>query len=384
MKIVFTLHDDPNPNAGGMGVTVALADAYRQMGHDVAWITFGDLPAQLPFRVKALLFPYLVAARLRKSRADVLDCAVGDGWLLGLTRRGVPDAREPLLTCRSHGLAQIATRHHREEVLRGNLELSWKYPIYWGGIRLREEASALRGADLSLMLNGEEERVGIEQLGLDAARIRIVDNGLSDEFLGRRLPALEPARGFRIAHIGSYLPHKGVHYSAAALAGILRSHPSADVTYFGTGSNSDQVRGAFPTALLSRVSVVPAYSRDELPKLLNGHSAVITGTLHEPFMLSTLEAMACGLVPVVTDTPGPTRYVRDRQNGLVVPRADSTALEAAVSELITNPGLWAELRSAAHATAQDYGWPRIARQTLGFYEEALERRRRDANGGRDR
>ncbi len=372
MKIAFTLHDEPKADAGGMGVTAGLTKVYRDLGHEVEWMTFGDLPARLSFQAKAPLFPFYVAKRLRAANFDVIDCAIGDGWVLGRTHRGA--ARRPLLACRSHGLSLIAHRHNQDEVRRGNLELSWKYPLYWGGLRLREEAAALRSAELVLLLNEEERLVAIEEIGLDASRIRVVDNGLPEEFIGLPLAELDPGANFQIAHIGSYLPHKGVHYSAAALSTILLRHANVSVTYFGTGEESDHVREAFPPDLQSRISIVPSFPHGDLPRLLEGFSAVVAGSLREAFMLSTLEAMAVGLVPVVTDIPGPTSYVRDGENGLIAPPADSAALAQAVERLLGEPDLFATLRKGAWETAQEYAWDRIARDTLGFYEEALARR----------
>jgi glycosyltransferase involved in cell wall biosynthesis len=337
-------------------------------------MTFGDLPGRLSFQAKSLLFPFYVAKRMRAGKLDVIDCAIGDGWVLGTTRRGAAAPSRALLACRSHGLSLIAHRHNQDEVRRGNLKLSWKYPLYWGGVRLREEAAALKSAELVLLLNAEERQVAIEEVGLDAGRVRVVDNGLPEEFIGLPLAELDPGARFQIAHIGSYLPHKGVHYSAAALSTILLRHANVSVTYFGTGEESDRVREAFPPDLQSRISIVPSFPHGELPRLLEGFSAVLAGSLREAFMLSTLEAMAAGLVPVVTDIPGPTSYVRDGENGLIAPAADSAALAQAVERLLAEPELFATLRRGAWATAQEYAWDRIARDTLGYYEEALAHR----------
>jgi glycosyltransferase involved in cell wall biosynthesis len=373
MRIEFTLHDEPGSDAGGMGVTSGLTRVYRERGHEVGLLCFADLPAGLPFLAKTIAFPGLVAARLRDAEVDVVDAATGDGWILGLLRRRQPRPR-PLLVCRSHGMSYLADRANREEARRGNLELSWKYPLYWGGLRPRQDTAAMRSADLCLYLNEREREIAIAELGIAPGRARVVDNGLPAELLGRPLAPLPPlAEGPRIAHIGSYLPHKGTSHLVAALERVFAAHPRAAATLLGTGADRDAVLSDFQPAARDRVEVIPRYERAALPELLSGHAITVSASIREGFPLGTLEAMACGLVPVVTDIPGPTQYVRDGANGLLVPVADPAAMAAAIEHLIADPERFERLRGAAHATAQEYSWERVGRQTLALYEEAMGR-----------
>lgn len=378
MQILFTLHDEFDANAGGMGVTAALADAYARRGNTVEYLTFADLPGPLPFRAKFMVFPEFAAFRLGRFSPDVIDASCGDTWIWARLPRGRRAAR-PLLVTRSHGLLHIADRARRAEAARGGIDLSWKYPLYWGGYRLREVAASYRSADLCLFLNEEEREYGIERFGLPEEKARVVDNGLPDFLLGREPEALEGSPGsFGIAHVGSYLELKGVRYTAAAVGAILERHPGAYVSFLGTSCPPERVLEDYDPGLRDRVRVIPRYRREELPELLRGHAVTVSSTLQDAFHLGTLEAMACGLAPVVAATAGPLQYVRDGENGIVVPQADGTAMEAALERLIADPALLERLRAAANLTAQRYGWERIADDTLGLYAEALERLGRPA------
>lgn len=372
MRILITLHDELNPDAGGMGVSVGLGESFRRLGHEVEYFSFADLPARLSFRAKALLFPGFVARRMRRGGFDVIDAAMGDVWLGGtLPRRLLPG--RPLLVTRSHGLTQMADQARREEARRGGLELSWKYPLYWGGFRLWEISRSLQVADLCLLLNDEELHYVRAELGLAPQAVRLVDNGIPDALLGGPFVAGPAGDPFRIAHLGSYLPLKGVRYVAAALSEVLERNPVAEASFLGTGCPVERVLADFPEPLWGRIAVHPNYERAQLPTLLEGHALVVSGTLKEGFPLATLEAMACGLTVVTTATPGPLQYVRDDENGLVVPRADAAALAAAIERLMSEPDRLRRLRERAHATAQRYSWKRVADDTLGLYEEALAR-----------
>ncbi len=372
MRIKFTLHDEPATNAGGMGVTLGLTEVYRRLGHEVDWLTYGDLPSYFPWGAKALAFPLYIAVKLARPSVDVLDCAVGDSCALGILRNWGVASRRPLLVCRSHALTHVSDEVRREEARRGNLELSWKYPLYWGGLRLSLEASAMRSADLCLLLNEREREVAINEIGVAEARAKVVDNGIAEFLLGQPLEPRSLDRGpFRIAHIGSHIHHKGIHYLAEALNAVLANHSGVRVTYLGSGVPAGEVLAQLDRRWHSRVEVIPTYERESLPRLLKDHMVVVSASLREGFPLGTLEAMACGLAPVVSDIPGPTQYVRDGFNGLVVPVAASVPLQDGIERLVGDPSLLAELRENAHATAQRYSWERIARETLDLYTEAL-------------
>jgi glycosyltransferase involved in cell wall biosynthesis len=374
MKVLFTLHDEGNPDAGGMGVTTGLARVYRELGHEVDSLNFGRLPRRVPFRAKALLFPEFGAYYMSRTDADVIDAANGDAWVFGHVRRRLKGARRPLLVTRSHGIVHTADVARREEAARGGIDLSWKYPLYWGGWKLKEVADSLRLADLCLFLNVEEHDYAIEHLGVDAARARIVDNGIPEDLLGLPLdlgPADEPVR---IAHIGSYIPLKGVRYATAALAEMLERHPDVSVSFLGPGCPAERVLADFPAAVHPRVKVVSKFRREDLPNLLAGHAIVVSATLKEGFGLGLLEGMACGLTAVTADAAGPLQFIIDGENGLVVPRADAPAIAAALEWLIADPPLLRRLRESAHTTAQGYSWKRIAPETLELYAEAMASR----------
>jgi glycosyltransferase involved in cell wall biosynthesis len=376
MRILFTLHDDFNLDMGGTGVIVGLGEVYRRAGHEVTYFSFDDLPRHLPFRAKALLFPQFVACHIERvhvrRRLDVVDASSGDAWLWAVRRRR-PHSEGPLLVTRSHGLEHVADAARRHEARNGTLRLSRKYPLYWGGYRLWETAVSFRRADLGLFLNQIDRAYALAHFGLQPEGAHIVDNGIPSFLLDRAFGSAR-ASAVGIAHIGGYLPMKGTHYLAAALNDVLARHSSLRVSFLGTGCEPERVLRDFDRGLHSRITVLPRYRRDELPWLLRDDSIVVSATLREGFGLGVLEAMACGLAPVATATPGPVQFVRHEENGLLVPPGDSGALADALNRLLANRDLLLALRRQAHDTAQRYSWKRIAHETLALYESAIEGR----------
>lgn len=375
MRILLTIHHDLDPDSGAPGTTLRLAEEYERAGHDVDVLGFGEvLPARLPEQAKMVAFPWAVAARLvragREPAFDVIDASTGDAWLVGAIRRAFPRAvREALVVTRSHGLEHTMAERRREEAASGGEPLSWRYPLYHGGWRLREVARSLRSADLALFLNRHDLELAVGRLGVAAERAAVVRNGISDRLLGLPLPGPSPEHGGRIALIGSYIARKGVAHAAAALNAWLPGHPGWEVTFLGTGVGRDTVLADYEAAVHQRITVVPRYVNDDLPQLLAGHQIHLFPTLSEGGPLAPVEAMACGLVPLASAIPALEDLLHDRQDAVLVRPADPDAITEALDGLTSDHRLLDRLRRNAHRKAQDYGWQQVASEQLALYEQ---------------
>jgi glycosyltransferase involved in cell wall biosynthesis len=261
------------------------------------------------------------------------------------------------------------------EASEDNLQLSWRYPLFHGGFRLWEVKRSLGGADLIFFLNGEERRFAIDKLGVRAEHSHVVHNGLPDHLIGLPSPA-EPAADEvrRLAMVGSFSQRKGVAYAVPALTAVLRDRPPVELSLLGTKIPSAEAYGAFPADVRARIHVVRSYRREELPSLLEGHQIAVSASLAEGFGKATLEAMACGLAPIATDIAGPTEFIHDGDNGVLVAPGDPDALRDAALHLLDAPAELTRLRWAAHGSAQTFGWKAVAAQRLSLYEAGLRRR----------
>jgi len=373
MKILLTLHHPLNIQAGAPGATLQLGLAYQALGHEVEYYTFDQAPVKLPELMQSLVFPSFVARHLAKvatqQTIDVIDASTGDAWLWA---RFFRTSRQPapLLVTRSHGLEHVAHSERMEDVQRGNLQLSWKYPLYHGGWRLWEVAQSMRSADRVLLLNQRDREYAIQQLGIAPERAHIVHNGIPTSFLNQPYIPLQLGDPIRIAQVGSYIPRKGIAYGTPALNHLLQAYPQVKVGFFGTGCPPEQVWQEFDSDVRDRVQVLPRFEHGQLPKLLSNYHIKLFPTLSEGFSLALTEAMACGLAPVTTATPGPLEIARHADNAIVIPARNTEAIVQALEALITNITYLNQLRYSAHATAQTYSWERIALENLAIYEAA--------------
>ena len=372
MHVLLTLHHELNPNAGAAGVTLQLGREYQRAGHKVSYFSFDNLPAKLPELLKSIIFPYWTSAYLlfNQHKFDAIDASTGDTWLQSLFWRS---PIKPALIVRSHGLEHSMHLENLEESARGNLKLSWKYPLYHGGLRLWEVKTAIKNADLTLMLNSRDRDYACQELKIAESKLAIVPNGIPSEFIN--LPFSNTPENssdtINIAQVGSFIPRKGIDYSIPALENILRRFSNVRMNFLGTGCSATEVRSRFVRDVWEQINVVPSYNHDDLPQLLQNCQIKLFPSLSEGFSLALIETMACGLVPITTSTPGLMELVEDRHNGILIPPRNSRAIQYALEELILDRTLLDSMRRNAYDTAQGYSWVSIARQNLQLYERVL-------------
>lgn len=366
MNILLSIHHELDNSTGAPGVTMKLAEALSERGHEVRIISFDNLN-RLPGRLRGVVFPWLVFAHvLKHPEYDVLDLSSGDGWVVNLARRVLGWRRGLLTVTRSHGLEHLAHDLFLQGCRDGNCTKSWKYPLYNGGYRLWECRKSFQLADLLLLLNETERQYARARFGVDAGKIAKLGNGIDECFasVARCLIANDrvalPDAPVNVAFAGRAVFWKGFPFLVEAMTAVLARYPQMKLGLFGTGGTQESVLAAFPDALRPQIVVMPRYENATLPALLADYQIFAFPSMGEPFGIAPLEAMACGLVPIVADAPGPVEYVRNGENGIVVPGRDSAALARAITEMIDDRERRLALRRTALTSALKYSWGDLA------------------------
>lgn len=112
--------------------------------------------------------------------------------------------------------------------------------------------------------------------------------------------------------------------------------------------------------------------REDMPAVYAAAMLVVLPSYREGLPKVLLEAAACGKAIVATDVPGCREIVRDRLNGLLVPPRDSTALAAAIEELLSDQALREVMgRRSRTRVLAEWSSPRITEQVLGLYRDMV-------------
>jgi glycosyltransferase involved in cell wall biosynthesis len=117
-----------------------------------------------------------------------------------------------------------------------------------------------------------------------------------------------------------------------------------------------------------RVRLVGAVPNEEMPDWYRSADVLACAPWYEPFGLTPLEAMACGVPVVATAVGGLADTVVDRVTGALVPPRDPRALGTALRQLIADPLQRLGYAAAALDRArQRYSWQRTAAEVAAVY-----------------
>jgi glycosyltransferase involved in cell wall biosynthesis len=113
---------------------------------------------------------------------------------------------------------------------------------------------------------------------------------------------------------------------------------------------------------------------DDPRELLRALDIFLMPSLYEGLGIAALEAMACGLPVIASDTGGLHEAVEDSRTGLLVPPGDAVALAHAIETLAAAPAMRAAMGAAARDRAiERFGMTTMAQRTLEFYRVCMAR-----------
>ena len=137
----------------------------------------------------------------------------------------------------------------------------------------------------------------------------------------------------------------------------------------GQGWMYDEVFAAARSSLHRSRFVFTGYVEEEdLPALYSGAVAFVFPSLYEGFGLPALEAMACGTPVITSTTTSLPEVVGDA--ALLVDPTDSDALCDAMSTILSDQVLRAELSRKGLQRASQFSWKRCADVTADVYHLA--------------
>jgi len=119
-------------------------------------------------------------------------------------------------------------------------------------------------------------------------------------------------------------------------------------------------------------------TRHALAGVLRRTDMFVDASLHEGFGLFPLEAMACGAVPVVSDSGGIHQFVRDGQNGIIVDEVNKVERYLdAVKRLIDDPDYYWKLKTSGTINLNGYFMDRAFERYVAYYRDIRSVRKKD-------
>jgi D-inositol-3-phosphate glycosyltransferase len=296
----------------------------------------------------------------RAFRPDVVHAHFWTSGLAALT--ATAETRRPVVVT-YHKLGSVTRRHQRS---RDTSPPS----------RLGLERTLGQLAD-RVVAQCAEEVDELTRMGVPRTSVHIVPSGVDTDRFTPAGPAMPRTAGLRrIVSVGRLGERNGYD----DLIRALRRVPNAEVVIAGGPPPGDldadpQARRlraiADRAGVADRVRLLGSVSGGDLPAWYRSADLLCCPPRYEPFGLTPLEAMACG-VPVVTYAVGGlAESVIDGVTGVHVPPRDVRGLATALRGLLAD-----DVRRISYASAavdrvrSRYTWPRTALDVERVYEAA--------------
>jgi len=232
---------------------------------------------------------------------------------------------------------------------------------------------ARKEADVVVAISEHTKRDIVAYLGLQPARIRVVPGGVGPDYrpiddqsaLKDALAPFGLSPGSFLLHVGTIEARKNLPrlVDAYAQARHFLASPVPKLVLAGghVYRAHEVVKKVEDLGLGQEVCFLGRVPRASLPSLYNGALTLVYPSLYEGFGLPPLEAMACG-VPVIASNSSAVKEVVGKAGILVDPR-NTGGLGRAIRSMLTDSGKRDRLREAGLQRARDFTWEAAAHRT---------------------
>jgi glycosyltransferase involved in cell wall biosynthesis len=211
----------------------------------------------------------------------------------------------------------------------------------------------------TVFVNSEEYRQSWIKRGFDPAKLRILPRGLDTDLFhpARREPSFFEKFGayngeVRLLYVGRISREKDLDLLAAAYRRLRDEGLPVQLFVVGHGPYSQAFAKSLPEAIFTGY-----LAGDELATAYASADIFVFPSTTDTFGNVILEAQACGVPVVVSDSGGPKELVKGKSNGLITKSHDLEDFTSAIRALVTNPALRERMGKSARDSVIDRSWP---------------------------
>ncbi len=260
-------------------------------------------------------------------------------------------------------------------------------PIYRYHLRIAVEQKIMNKADAIIVLC-ETSRIQILEHYLveDFEKIQVIYPGINTDVFNTAKTKYDQNINLKsnsILTVSRMVPAKGLDRVIDALA-LLKNKISFHC-YMGGGENEEAVSQEEKAAeiqikkrieenkLSNHVTMIGQVPHDTiLPAYYRNSDLFILASRYEPFGLTTMEAMACGTIPIVSSVAGSREIIVDGLNGFIVDTHDRRALAKTITTVLTDTKLNKKVAgNAAFTIKEHHSWDKTVEKFLAVYKKLL-------------
>jgi glycosyltransferase involved in cell wall biosynthesis len=175
-----------------------------------------------------------------------------------------------------------------------------------------------------------------------------------------------------VLSVGYLIERKGHASLLDALARVRAAGSDVALAIVGEGALRGRLQQqAAQLGLADRVHFLSHLAHHDVLRLMARADVFALPSWDEAFGLVYTEAMAQGTPVIACRGEGPQDFIRDGENGYLVPPRDTEALAVALARVLADPAGARAVGEAGRRTAGELTWQRNAERQLAIYEQVL-------------
>jgi glycosyltransferase involved in cell wall biosynthesis len=366
----------PRRREGGVASTIYnLGEQLERRGHKITYVFNEDLVGADYQRHR--LSDMVLSSRLdryiaqRRGEFDIANLHAPIGMMYGLRRRLSPAGLPPyVLTV--HGTEERRLHVNDREARKGRMANWGLVNRVWYRVYTDQRYQwCIRTADgVNACARDAWNQLQLKY-GFDADLTAYTPHGVQERFFFARAP--RPDGPLKLLYAGTWLESRGIHYLREALPRLARRLPGLKMTFVGVTYLEQEARAFFGPELADTVEFVPSVPSEKMHEVFAAHDVFLWPSMMEGLPSVVLEAMASGMPVITTETCGMPDVIEDGVDGLLIPPADSQAIEDAVLRLAGDRALARRLGLAGQERMRRQTWERAAIRLEQLFHHVLDR-----------
>ena len=218
-------------------------------------------------------------------------------------------------------------------------------------------------SDTLLFLSEDSVKIARRYYKLKADKIKIIENGIDSCFnqsyiIGSRNNSNKNKAVF-IGDIGR--KEKGLEFLLEVLNGL---DLSLELYIIGTGYNKDKISCGNKTI---NISIINKMEEPDLVEFYRDKNIFISTSLHDSFGIAAVEAMAAGLIPVVSANTGMSRHIKQGINGFTFKYGEKEELNKILTQILRDDKLQERLSQEAAKIYEKLSWEKVSEMYQEIY-----------------
>ena len=168
----------------------------------------------------------------------------------------------------------------------------------------------------------------------------------------------------KFAYPAQLIPRKGIQYLIQAISLLSEAHKDrVKINIYGTGPYKAELEKMIEgLGLNEQLQLCGLIEKDDMCQTLQSNDMFIMSSLQEGLPLSLLEAMACGLPPIVTRVGDIESVITNNQDGILIQPASQEDIKDALEKVLNTPSLIPEMRDKTIERSHAFSWDKIWQQ----------------------